>query len=33
LLEEHREHVQLILAKLKEAGLDLELSKCKFELQ
>jgi hypothetical protein len=32
-LEEHREHVRLILAKLQEAGLYLKLSKCKFKMQ
>jgi hypothetical protein len=32
-LEEHREHVWLILAKLQEAGLYLKLSKCEFEMQ
>jgi hypothetical protein len=31
--EEHREHVWLILVKLKEAGLHLKLSKCEFEMQ
>jgi TFIIF-interacting CTD phosphatase-like protein len=31
-LEEHREHVRLILAKLQEACLYLKLSKCKFEV-
>jgi hypothetical protein len=33
LLEEHREQVQLILAKLQEAGLYLKLSECQFEMQ
>jgi hypothetical protein len=33
LLEEHREHVWLILTKLQEAGLYLKLSKCKFEMR
>ncbi len=33
MLEEHREHVQLILAKLQEAGLYLKLSKSEFEMQ
>jgi hypothetical protein len=32
-LEEHREHVRLILTKLQEAGLYLKLSKCEFEMQ
>jgi hypothetical protein len=32
-LEKHREHVRLILAKLQEAGLYLNLSKCKFKMQ
>jgi hypothetical protein len=32
-LEEHREHVRLVLAKLHEAGLYLKLSKCKFNMQ
>jgi hypothetical protein len=32
-LEEHQEHVRLVLAKLQEAGLYLKLSKCKFEVQ
>ncbi len=32
-LEEHREHVWLILAKLQEAGLYLKLSKCDFKMQ
>jgi hypothetical protein len=32
-LEEHREHVRLVLAKLQEAGLYLKLSKCEFEMQ
>jgi hypothetical protein len=32
-LEEHREHVRLVLIKLQEAGLYLKLSKCKFEMQ
>jgi hypothetical protein len=31
-LEEHREHVRLILAKLPEGGLYLRLLKCKFEM-
>jgi hypothetical protein len=33
LLEEHREHVWLIITKLQEVGLYLKLSKCKFEMQ
>jgi hypothetical protein len=33
LLEQHREHVRLIRAKLQEAGLYLKLSKCDFEMQ
>jgi uncharacterized membrane protein YukC len=33
LLEEHQEHVRLVLAKLREARLYLKLSKCKFEVQ
>jgi hypothetical protein len=33
LLEEHREQVWLILAKLQEAGLYLKLSKCEFKMQ
>ncbi len=33
LLEEHREHVRLVLAKLPEAGLYLKLLKCEFEMQ
>jgi hypothetical protein len=32
-LEEHREHVRLIIAKLQEAGLYLKLSECEFEMQ
>jgi hypothetical protein len=32
-LEEHREHVRLVLVRLQEAGLYLKLSKCKFEMQ
>jgi hypothetical protein len=32
-LEEQREHVWLIFAKLQEAGLNLKLLKCKFEMQ
>jgi hypothetical protein len=31
-LEEHKDHVRLILTKLQEAGLYLELLKCKFEM-
>ncbi len=33
LLVKYREHVQLILAKLWEAGLYLKFSKCEFEMQ
>jgi hypothetical protein len=33
LLEEHREHVWLILAKLQKVGLYMKLSKCEFEMQ
>jgi hypothetical protein len=32
LLEEHEEHVRLVLAKLQEAGLYLKLSKCEFNM-
>ncbi len=32
-LEEHREHLRLIVAKLQEAGLYLKMSKCEFEMQ
>ncbi len=33
LLQEHREHVWRVLAKLQEAGLNLKLSKCEFKMQ
>ncbi len=33
LLQEHKEHVRLVLTKLQEAGLYLKLSKCEFEMQ
>ncbi len=33
MLEEHRKHIQLVLAKLQEAGLYLKLLKRKFEMQ
>jgi hypothetical protein len=33
LLEEYKEHVRLILAKLQEAGLYQKLSKCEFQMQ
>jgi hypothetical protein len=33
LLEDHREHVRLVFAKLQEAGLYLKLLKCELEMQ
>jgi recombinational DNA repair protein (RecF pathway) len=33
MIREHKKHVQLVLAKLQEAGLYLKLSKCVFEMQ
>jgi hypothetical protein len=32
-LEEHREHIRLILTKLQKAGLYLKLLKCKFKMK